>query len=258
VWHCAASAGTPSVPATVLTGAYFDLAFFMPQVRQSMSTTKRKEPYYQFILAHQGIADYKAEPVTIRACFRRRHRSVVSAFLGLGRREQAYVIIGIASAGHKHVFFRESGLAFLVEHNPIFVCRSSLSSFPTSLAWLLQVVYRLVHTLRHITVAMIRFLTRLRVYAALSTILILYITLWYPSTRIQNSIRISWRKTPRRVIVFGDDWSDTGKYRMAPPPSGTMRDRSTASGVVWTETLCKEVSRLFVATKRGMWLTVDS
>jgi hypothetical protein len=42
--------------------------------------------------------------------------------------------------------------------------------------------------------------------------------------------------TTLRIVVFGDDWSDTGSYRTVPPPYA-------ARGDLWAETLCNRVSR---------------
>jgi hypothetical protein len=45
-----------------------------------------------------------------------------------------------------------------------------------------------------------------------------------------------------RLVVFGDDWSDNGEYRVSPPPKSTTRNRDPDRGTIWTEALCKEVN----------------
>lgn len=59
---------------------------------------------------------------------------------------------------------------------------------------------------------------------------------------IAYNIYSAWRGPTYRIVVFGDDWSDTGSYRISPPPllSNTVRDPDR--GTTWTEVLCKEAS----------------
>lgn len=95
-----------------------------------------------------------------------------------------------------------------------------------------------------------RFFTRLHACVAFAVILILYSAWTGPSSRIQASIQKAWKGGSHRVVVFGDDWSDVGQYRVAPPPQSTVRDRDPDQGKLWTETLCEEVSTQTIIRKR--------
>ncbi|KAF2116912.1 hypothetical protein BDV96DRAFT_598743 [Lophiotrema nucula] len=86
-----------------------------------------------------------------------------------------------------------------------------------------------------------RFLTRLHALAAVTVISILYFSLVRPSLHIQTRIQKVWQGSPRRLVVFGDDWSDTCTYRVSPPPKSTIRHRDPDQGELWTEALCEEL-----------------
>jgi hypothetical protein len=87
-----------------------------------------------------------------------------------------------------------------------------------------------------------RFLTRLHMCVAAAFVLMLYFSWLRPTPlRIQDNIQRVWTGTAHRVVVFGDDWSDTGKYRVAPPPRATLRDRDPSLGGMWVEALCRTV-----------------
>lgn len=90
-----------------------------------------------------------------------------------------------------------------------------------------------------------RFLTRIHNTVAAVIIVVLYFSWMQPSLHIRTRIEKVWKGSSRRVVVFGDDWSDTGEYRMAAPPKSTIRDRDSDRGKVWTEALCKEVVHLY-------------
>ncbi|KAF1977653.1 hypothetical protein BU23DRAFT_270772 [Bimuria novae-zelandiae CBS 107.79] len=92
-----------------------------------------------------------------------------------------------------------------------------------------------------------RFLTRLHVCTAAVLLMILYFSWLRPSTvYLRDNPQRVWKNSPRRIVVFGDDWSDTGEYRIASPPKRSTRDRNGAQGNVWVETLCKELTCDFV------------
>ena len=89
-----------------------------------------------------------------------------------------------------------------------------------------------------------RFISRLHVCAAASICMILYFT-WVHSTyfgeTVQNTVQTVWRGNAHRVVVFGNDWSDTGSYWVSSSvPSGFVA-RDADRGDLWVETLCKEV-----------------
>ena len=54
----------------------------------------------------------------------------------------------------------------------------------------------------------------------------------------KTEVDIQWDQSPRRLIVFGDSWSDNGQYPIDPPPKELMPVRDEARGKVWTEWLC--------------------
>ncbi|KAF2446725.1 hypothetical protein P171DRAFT_238164 [Karstenula rhodostoma CBS 690.94] len=88
-----------------------------------------------------------------------------------------------------------------------------------------------------------RFITRLHVCAAVTLVTILYFNWRRPSTAyLKDNLQRAWKNSARRIVVFGDEWSDTGNYRMSPPPKGSTRDRIAAQGDIWVETLCKELT----------------
>jgi len=58
-----------------------------------------------------------------------------------------------------------------------------------------------------------------------------------------GSVKNAWHGSGYRIVVFGDDWSDNGNYRVSPPDRSSVVARDSDRGEVWTETLCKEVSK---------------
>lgn len=60
-------------------------------------------------------------------------------------------------------------------------------------------------------------------------------------TQVETEVEIHWDKSPRRLIVFGDSWSDNGQYPIDPPPKELMPERDEARGQLWTEWLCTAV-----------------
>ena len=66
------------------------------------------------------------------------------------------------------------------------------------------------------------------------------LTSFLPKTTAKE-VKIRWNDAPRRVIVFGDSWSDNGHYPVDPPGQGQSSTRDAAQGKVWTEWLCAAV-----------------
>ena len=66
-----------------------------------------------------------------------------------------------------------------------------------------------------------------------------------PTTSAANGTRLHWDNKPRRLIVFGDSWSDNGQYPVDPPSKDQMPSREEARGKVWTEWLCSAASYLY-------------
>lgn len=86
-----------------------------------------------------------------------------------------------------------------------------------------------------------RFLSRCSVIIALAVTLILYLGWVIPSTRQYTQWQKSWSGSVRRIVTFGDSWSDTGRYILNGPPPGYEPIRHPAGGPVWPEALCQEV-----------------
>ncbi|KAF2017393.1 hypothetical protein BU24DRAFT_149714 [Aaosphaeria arxii CBS 175.79] len=78
---------------------------------------------------------------------------------------------------------------------------------------------------------------------AISIILFLFCNWLRPMSHIPAGIQDAWKEgNTYRLVVFGDDWSDIGKYRVSPPPLSTIRDRDPDRGDMWTEALCRELN----------------
>ncbi|KAK7548628.1 hypothetical protein IWX49DRAFT_589701 [Phyllosticta citricarpa] len=86
-----------------------------------------------------------------------------------------------------------------------------------------------------------RFLSRCSVIIALAVTIILYLGWVIPSTRQYTQFQKSWSGSVRRIVTFGDSWSDTGRYILNGPPPGYEPIRHPASGPVWPEALCQEI-----------------
>lgn len=71
---------------------------------------------------------------------------------------------------------------------------------------------------------------------------ILYLAWELPSLELPQRVQNLWKQPPRRLIVFGDSWSDNGQYLIDQPTEALLPSREEAQGRVWTEWLC-----LFIA-----------
>lgn len=60
-------------------------------------------------------------------------------------------------------------------------------------------------------------------------------------TASRTEIKLHWNDSPRRLIVFGDSWSDNGRYPIDPPAREQLPIRDDAQGKVWTDWLCSSV-----------------
>ncbi|KAF2268180.1 hypothetical protein CC78DRAFT_488842 [Lojkania enalia] len=87
-----------------------------------------------------------------------------------------------------------------------------------------------------------RFIARLHVLAAAAIVTIFFISWWRPSLNIQGRILKAWRRSSRRLVVFGDGWSDTGDYCVSPPPKSTVQHKDPDRGGLWTEALCEKLA----------------
>ncbi|OCL06147.1 hypothetical protein AOQ84DRAFT_399180 [Glonium stellatum] len=86
-----------------------------------------------------------------------------------------------------------------------------------------------------------RFLTRVHVLSALGICSILYFGWILPSLHITTRINKVWSGSSHQLVVFGDDWSDIGEYRISPPDEASAPIRDADQGGLWTEVLCKEL-----------------
>ncbi|KAL8710308.1 MAG: hypothetical protein Q9220_005078 [cf. Caloplaca sp. 1 TL-2023] len=70
---------------------------------------------------------------------------------------------------------------------------------------------------------------------------ILYLAWYLPTTNVNYELKTAWSDAPRRLIVFGDSWSDNGIYPIKPPLKQRWPEREEAQGLVWTEWLCSAI-----------------
>lgn len=87
-----------------------------------------------------------------------------------------------------------------------------------------------------------RFLPRLLHTGGAAVILIFLYLVWLQHDHLGHSIHEAWEGSAHRIVNFGDDWSDTGKYRVSPPPKVKAVTRDPDRGDIWIEALCREVS----------------
>ena len=91
----------------------------------------------------------------------------------------------------------------------------------------------------------VRLFTRSSGVVAVCICSILYLAWYLPTLSVKTELTNAWSEAPRRLIVFGDSWSDDGKYPIDPPPRTLRPLRSEAQGQVWTEWLCLAACRPF-------------
>jgi hypothetical protein len=87
----------------------------------------------------------------------------------------------------------------------------------------------------------LRLLIRVQAIAAFVIGSLLYFAWIYPSLHVTSRITKAWTGSSRRIIVFGDSFSDTGSYIVPPSSEDRRRTRDAAEGQRWTEVLCEEV-----------------
>lgn len=75
-----------------------------------------------------------------------------------------------------------------------------------------------------------------------------------PSVSVKTQLKLHWNDSPRRLIVFGDSWSDNGQYPINPPPHGQVATRDEAQGKIWTDWLCSSVG----LSQCSCWLNTDT
>lgn len=87
----------------------------------------------------------------------------------------------------------------------------------------------------------IKILTRSRGAIAVCVCSILYLAWYLPSINVRHGWKSAWSAAPRRLIVFGDSWSDNGKYPIDSPQKRLLPVKEEVQGLVWTEWLCLAV-----------------
>jgi hypothetical protein len=84
-------------------------------------------------------------------------------------------------------------------------------------------------------------LTKINVIAAFGLVSFFYFSWIYPTLHVKSRLVKTWAGTSRRIVVFGDSFSDTGVYLIDPPEEDKKPIRDSAAGQRWTEALCEEV-----------------
>lgn len=72
----------------------------------------------------------------------------------------------------------------------------------------------------------------------------LYLVWYLPTANVRYELKSAWSDAPRRLIVFGDSWSDNANYPIDLPPKKLLPTKDEAQGPVWTEWLCSAVRPL--------------
>ncbi|KAL5114850.1 slightly ste11-like protein [Pleosporales sp. CAS-2024a] len=72
-------------------------------------------------------------------------------------------------------------------------------------------------------------------------LIIFYFLYQQRSIGFESAIHTAWQGSAHRLVIFGDDWSDTGTYRALPAPQD-VAVRDPARGKIWAETLCDELA----------------
>lgn len=83
-----------------------------------------------------------------------------------------------------------------------------------------------------------RTLTRFHALVFFAICTLAYMGWVLPSLQIQNRVQKAFSRSQRRIVVFGDSWSDTGDYRVQIPAKNPQHNISRP---LWTEALCKEL-----------------
>lgn len=80
---------------------------------------------------------------------------------------------------------------------------------------------------------------------AATILMILYFGWVHHVAYFEHQAQAIWQSNAHRIVVFGNDWSDTRSYRVSSPPQSAIAPRDADRGEVWVETLCKEVGTSF-------------
>jgi hypothetical protein len=69
----------------------------------------------------------------------------------------------------------------------------------------------------------------------------------YPSLQVRTRLTKVWTGTSRKLVVFGDSFSDTGAHT-GTIPKASIATNDEPDGIKWSEVLCKEVSDATILT----------
>ncbi|KAB2579794.1 putative lipase gdsl protein [Lasiodiplodia theobromae] len=83
-----------------------------------------------------------------------------------------------------------------------------------------------------------RTVTRFHVLVFFAVCTIAYIGWVLPSLQVQSRVQKAISGSQRRIVVFGDSWSDVGTYHIDIPAKNPQHNISRP---LWTEALCKEL-----------------
>jgi hypothetical protein len=87
----------------------------------------------------------------------------------------------------------------------------------------------------------LRFVTRVNVIAALAVgSLLFYSACIYPSLHVRTRLTKAWTGTSRKVVIFGDSFSDTGTLLDITSKTQGLSS-GEPQGTKWVEVLCHEV-----------------
>jgi hypothetical protein len=98
----------------------------------------------------------------------------------------------------------------------------------------------------------LRSITRLQLIAALALFTFFYLVWIFPSLRVTTRITKAWVGRQRRVVVFGDSFSDTMTYLLDVPENSLRVARDPEEGERWVEVLCSEVCRFVLRGDRPL------
>ncbi|OJD35943.1 lipase gdsl protein [Diplodia corticola] len=83
-----------------------------------------------------------------------------------------------------------------------------------------------------------RTITRFHVLVFCAVCTVVYIGWVLPSLQVQSRVQKAFSGSQRRLVVFGDSWSDVGTYHVDIP---ALNPQHNVSRPLWTQALCKEL-----------------
>lgn len=86
-----------------------------------------------------------------------------------------------------------------------------------------------------------RYRARVHLLIVLVVSTLLYFSFIVPSLHLSNQLYKAWHGSQRRIIVFGDSFSDANPYVVDPPDDDLKPIRDPDEGKRWTEVLCDEL-----------------